>query len=81
MADESCGLTVNPGDSRAMAEAICRFVDDSSLRDEMARNARRVAEEQFDRDILAERMRKVLAEAAGRSVDECSTSASRACAA
>lgn len=65
---ERCGITVPPNDPKAMAAAICRLVDDPALRSEMGRNARRVAEEQFDRDLLAERMRHVLARAAGQPI-------------
>ena len=62
---EECGITVPPGDAEAMMDAILRLVRDDQLRERMGRNAKRVALEQFDRDMLAERMRRVLLEAAG----------------
>jgi len=61
---ERCGITVLPNDAAAAAEAILLLVDDPDLRDEMGRNARRVAREQFDRDVLAGRMREGLYAAA-----------------
>lgn len=65
--DERCGITVPPNDPEAMADAIERLVDDPALRAEMAANARRVALEQFDRDLLAARMLGVLKSAAGQA--------------
>ena len=65
---EGCGLTVPPNDASAMADAIQRLVDEPTLRAEMAANARRVAKEQFDRDLLAARMLDALREAAGEEV-------------
>ena len=62
---EGCGLTVPPNDAPSMADSIQRLVDEPALRAEMAANARRVAKEQFDRDLLAARMLEVLREAAG----------------
>ena len=62
---EECGITVPAGDSEAMADATLRFVRDDALRERMGRNAKRVAVERFDRGLLAEKMRKVLLEAAG----------------
>jgi glycosyltransferase involved in cell wall biosynthesis len=62
---EHCGFTVPPGEAEAMADAILRLVRDDSLRDRMGRNAKRVAVGQFDRDMLAEKMRTVLLEVAG----------------
>ena len=65
LAGHQCGLTVPAGDQAALANAIERLCCDEALRDQMATNARLVAEELFDRDMLAERMRRVLLEAAG----------------
>lgn len=78
---ENCGYNVPAADAPAMADAICHLVDDTNLRDEMGRNARRVAEEQFDRDLLAERMRRVLAEVAGHPVETEDTNEEQVCAA
>ncbi len=57
---EGCGLTVPGDDPDAMADAIVRIADDPALRDEMGVNARHVAVERFDRDLLAEKMRRAL---------------------
>jgi glycosyltransferase involved in cell wall biosynthesis len=62
---EECGFTVPAGNAEAMADAILRLTRDTALRERMGRNAKRVAEEQFDRDMLAKEMRDVLHEAAG----------------
>ena len=57
---EQCGLTVARGDARAMAGAIARLARDAELRERLAVNARRVGREQFDRGLLAARMRAIL---------------------
>jgi glycosyltransferase involved in cell wall biosynthesis len=62
---EQCGLTVPGDDAEALARAVLRIVSNPELRASMANNARRVAREQFDRDLLAGRMRETLAAAAG----------------
>lgn len=67
VARERCGLTVPGDDPRAFAAAVMSLVREGSLRDEFARNASRVAREQFDRGRLAEQYLQLLAAAAGRS--------------
>jgi glycosyltransferase involved in cell wall biosynthesis len=57
---EQCGITVAPNDPHAMASAVQLLANDFKLRDELAKNALRVAHEQFDRSLLAGRMRKIL---------------------
>jgi glycosyltransferase involved in cell wall biosynthesis len=57
---QNCGISVSPGDGRAMAEAILRIVRDDGLRVELGRNSRRVAHEFFDRDKLAAKLRGIL---------------------
>ena len=57
---EECGLTVSPGDAEALARAVLTIVRHPDRREAMAQNARRVAREQFDRDMLAGRMRDTL---------------------
>ena len=57
---EECGITIPPDDPEALAHAVIKLVRDPALRDSMGRNAKRVALEQFDRDLLAGRMRDVL---------------------
>jgi glycosyltransferase involved in cell wall biosynthesis len=60
---EGCGITVPPGDAGAMADAILRLVRNDELNKQMGRNAKRVALEQFDRGMLAEKIRQVLLKA------------------
>jgi glycosyltransferase involved in cell wall biosynthesis len=77
-AREECGITAAQNDAESLADAVCRLVDDPHERARMAMQARRVAETRFSRDLLAARMRAVLAEVAGIARAE---SAESACAA
>ncbi|MGH9941826.1 MAG: glycosyltransferase family 4 protein [Pyrinomonadaceae bacterium] len=63
---ERCGITVPPNNPQAMADAVLRVAGEKRLREDLGANARRVAHELFDRDLLATRMRQALLEAAGR---------------
>jgi glycosyltransferase involved in cell wall biosynthesis len=60
---EDCGLNAAMGDPSSMAACIRRLASDSSLRDELGRNARRLAEGPFNRDRLAETYRQALLDA------------------
>jgi glycosyltransferase involved in cell wall biosynthesis len=62
---EGCGLTVAPGDTVAMADAVERLVDDAGLRAALGANSKRVAVERFDRSALAARMLGHLEEVSG----------------
>lgn len=64
---EECGITVPPGDPAALAEAVLKVVRDPALRQKLARNSTRVARDLFDCDLLAGKMRRVLASAAERT--------------
>lgn len=64
LARENCGVTVPPDNPEALAAAVRELVQDQPRRDAMAANALRVAREQFDRGLLAGRMRRILQEAA-----------------
>jgi glycosyltransferase involved in cell wall biosynthesis len=57
---ENCGVNVPPDDAGALAEAVLRLARDPEERSRISAHALRVAREQFDRDLLAERMHKVL---------------------
>jgi len=57
---EECGLSVPPDDAEALARAVVALARDGSLRGRLAANASRVAREQFDCDVLANRMREIL---------------------
>jgi colanic acid biosynthesis glycosyl transferase WcaI len=52
----TCGIVVPPEDSAALADAICRLADDPTLRTHLGRCARVYAEDNFDRDIVLERI-------------------------
>lgn len=62
--EEGCGVFVPPANAAALAEAIEALADDRALVASAGREARRVAEERFDRDHLARELLEVLAEAA-----------------
>lgn len=68
--EEQCGVSVEPNNAEAMADAICHMVDRPEERDSMGLNARRVAEVQFSRDKLASKMRRVLQRVAGVPVHD-----------
>jgi glycosyltransferase involved in cell wall biosynthesis len=63
---EQCGITVPANDPAAMANAVLQLAQGNGFRSRLAANAFRVARDQFDRSMLAERMRRVLSEAADR---------------
>ena len=60
--DDDCGITVDPRQPTALAEAMMALADDPVGRDRMAGNARRVAEA-FATERLADRMLETLAAA------------------
>ncbi|MGC8667532.1 MAG: glycosyltransferase family 4 protein [Chthonomonadales bacterium] len=61
---EECGITVPPKDAEALADAVVRLARDRALRARLSHNARRVAQAQFDRGLLAHQMCSILLEAA-----------------
>lgn len=63
---EQCGVNVAANDFVAMADAVRRLTSDHDFREMVSHNARRVAEELFDRDLLASKMHGVLARSAGK---------------
>jgi glycosyltransferase involved in cell wall biosynthesis len=62
--DNDAGLFVEPEDAGQLADAIERLADDPESVRRMGANARRVAEEEFSRDVQADRLVAVLAAAA-----------------
>lgn len=60
---EECGVYVPPADPAALADAIERMADDPEGTARMGVEARRVAEERFDRDRLARELTGILADA------------------
>jgi glycosyltransferase involved in cell wall biosynthesis len=59
-----CGLASTQKDEEALFQNMLKLVDDPGLRTEMGRKGRQLAEEKFDRKVLAERMMEILAESA-----------------
>lgn len=64
--EHDCGLYVPAGDGRALADALERLAADREVLERMGRNARRLAEERFGRDMLADAALRVLQDAANR---------------
>lgn len=58
------GIHIPVGDGRALADAVERLADDRALTARMGANARRLAEDEFDRDAQALRFIAALEEAA-----------------
>ena len=66
-----CGRSLDPHRPAALADALAELAGAPALCAEMGRNARALAERQFDRHLLAQRLEHVLVEAAaGRGVSE-----------
>ena len=61
--DHDCGITVDPERPGALADAMTALTDDRARRDRMARNASRLAREQFATDRIAERLLATLTDA------------------
>ena len=53
--EHRCGIAVAPDNPRAFADALEYLAEHPEERREMGRNARRLAEEEFSREIMAER--------------------------
>jgi glycosyltransferase involved in cell wall biosynthesis len=60
---EKCGLTARPDDAEDFATQVQLLCDDDPLRREFAGNAKRLAIEVFDRDLLSLKMRENLKQA------------------
>jgi glycosyltransferase involved in cell wall biosynthesis len=60
LAEHDCGIYVEPGDSKGLAEAIIWMSKNEKRRRTMGANARKLAEARFDRDKLGERFVEVL---------------------
>lgn len=61
------GVFARPGDPADLAERVLALREDPELARRMGENGRRLAEREFDRALLAERLRGVLERAAGRT--------------
>jgi len=51
--EHNCGIAVPPEDPDAFADALVKLAEDAELQEKMGRNARRLAEQRFDRRMLA----------------------------
>lgn len=51
--EHGCGIAVPPRDAGAFAAALCRLADHPATREEMGRNARRLAEHHFSRRAMS----------------------------
>jgi glycosyltransferase involved in cell wall biosynthesis len=58
--DNRAGLYAPAGEGEALANAILELARDPKLAEELGRNGRRVAEREFDAELLAGRLRKTL---------------------
>ena len=61
-----CGRPLDPHRPETLAEALVELADKPALCAEMGRNARALAEREFDRNLLAQRLEGVLTAAIGR---------------
>jgi len=64
--EHEAGVFARPGDARDLAEKVASLRDDPERTRRYGANARALAEREFDRDLLAERLRGVLERAAAR---------------
>ncbi len=60
LVERGAGLFARPGDPGDLADQVLRLRDDPELTRRLGEGARRLAEEEFDRRKLAERLRAVL---------------------
>ncbi len=65
--EHEAGVYARPGDAADLAEKVLALRDDPERTRRYGANARQLAEREFDRDLLAERLRGVLERAAGSS--------------
>jgi len=63
--EHEAGVYARPGDAADLAEKVLALRNDPERVRRYGANARRLAEREFDRDLLAERLRAVLERAAG----------------
>ncbi len=65
--NNDCGRSLDPNSPEALADALEELAADPELCRRMGRNARALAEREFDRGNLADRLEKVLLEAAANA--------------
>jgi glycosyltransferase involved in cell wall biosynthesis len=64
------GVRAEPGSARSLAARLVWLAENPMAVQEMGRNARRLAEEEFDRDKLGVEFERVLLTAAGQSAED-----------
>jgi len=65
--DEKCGTYVPGGDPAALAATLAALSHEPEMVAEMGRNARALAEREFDRDLLADKLLAILEDATTRA--------------
>jgi glycosyltransferase involved in cell wall biosynthesis len=60
------GWIYRAGDARSLADVVCRGLDDEGSRERMRARARRVAREEYNVDVMAERFVQIAKQAAAR---------------
>lgn len=61
-----CGLVVEPGDPKALRDAVEKLAADPKLATTLGRHGREYAVAHYDRDAIAERLRSLLHDVAGK---------------
>lgn len=64
--ENECGVALSPGDGEAFAHALIKLADNAEERKRMGRNARKLAEQEFSRELLAKRFLDVIESVANR---------------
>jgi glycosyltransferase involved in cell wall biosynthesis len=62
--ENGCGFTVDADDERELVESLIRLADDPETAREMGRRGKELAQREFDKTLLAEKMLKVLEDVA-----------------
>lgn len=62
--DNGCGYTVDPDDETELVDRLIQLADDPAERERLGANARRLAEAEFDQDVLSARYLAVIDRAA-----------------
>ena len=68
----NCGIAVQPDNPDAFADSLIRLADDSALRKRMGENSRRLAEREFSRNLLADRLVSFLEAVVKAEAADCS---------
>jgi glycosyltransferase involved in cell wall biosynthesis len=66
IAENRCGVAIPPANPGAFADALCHLQDDPALAIEYGRNARRLAEDKFNRGTLSKNFVNIIESVAGK---------------